>query len=131
MALTRHLRLRALSGDHHHALVLARRIREATQVDPALVDEVRLQFARDLEPHFHLEERRLLPALEAAGEPELVARTLDEHRRLRALLAAASTSPAGAEALRSFAGLLEQHVRFEERTLFDVAQERLDLDHVL
>lgn len=129
MALIRHPRLRALSSEHHHALVLARRISQAAQLDRELVVETIARFTREIDPHFRLEEEGLLPALEAVGEAELVARTREDHRRLRELLAAAGAGDSAA--LRDFAALLEEHVRFEERVLFETAQARLQLDGVL
>jgi uncharacterized protein (DUF2249 family) len=62
----------------------------------------------------------LLPPLREAGEQARVARTLDEHRQLRALAQAAGRGdPAG---LASFGLLLEAHVRFEERDLLPLAE---------
>ena len=83
--------LRDLSVDHHHALVLARR---ATRVAAGEVDEplettwtlVCESFERELEPHFVTEETLLLPLLSQIGENELVRRTHEDHRQLRALV---------------------------------------------
>jgi hypothetical protein len=114
-------RLRDLSDDHHQALVLARRASTSSQV-PETWAEVRRRFDAELAPHFAVEERVLLPALEAAGEAALAARTRSEHAQLRALL----DGDADAEArLRAFGALLTAHVRFEERELFPAAEARL------
>ena len=63
-------RLRKLSSDHHHALVLARRLTTLAG-DARAVEEARetlaLAFERELAPHFRIEEDLLLPALHAAG----------------------------------------------------------------
>ncbi|MDH4284594.1 MAG: hemerythrin domain-containing protein, partial [Gallionellaceae bacterium] len=83
-------------------------------------DEIRSRFATEMEPHFQEEEAGLLPALERAGETGLVKRTLDEHAALRRLIDENSV-----EAMIRFAGLLEQHIRFEERELFEAAQQKL------
>ncbi len=88
----RDIRLHGLTSDHHHALVLVRRIREALQkeqVDTAFIEAVHDKYKTDLSPHFKVEEDLLLPALEKAGEPALVSRTLSEHENLRALLGGA------------------------------------------
>jgi hemerythrin-like domain-containing protein len=82
-------------------------------------------FAAELEPHFMIEESSLLPAMAQAGEEALVARTLREHAELRALLGRVLDPDADATTLLSFADLLSAHVRFEERELFEVAQQRL------
>lgn len=116
--------LEPLSDDHHNALVLARRCRHAAESAASeasvaeLWHELRRRFAAELEPHFAVEERLLLPALTDAGESALAERTRGEHARLRALVASA---PA-AERAAAFGKLLHDHVRFEERTLFPRAE---------
>jgi hypothetical protein len=126
----RHPHLEPLSDDHHGALVLARRCLRAADDGgvgiPATWEDVRHRFARELEPHFRVEEHWLLPALEVAGEGALVTRTRDEHARLRELVG----PPASPERLAAFGGLLHAHVRFEERELFPRA-ERVLTDPVL
>jgi hemerythrin-like domain-containing protein len=116
--------LRPLSDDHHRALVLARRIGLAAKRPDALAStwaDLRRSFARELEPHFQVEEERLFPQLEAAGERVLVARALAHHGGLRELVRA---EPDPTRALR-FAELLHGHVRFEERELFPRAESVL------
>ena len=119
--------LRDLSDDHHTALVLARRCREwAKRDDPdALADawrRVREAFAAHLAPHFEIEERHLLPGLEAIGESALAGRIRADHAALRALVEAPAPDRDAAE---RFGQQLESHVRFEEREVFEVAQSRL------
>jgi len=123
----RHPALRDLSDDHHGALVLGRRLsRWSVGTEPldALAAEVRRTFARELEPHFGVEERVLLPALEAAGLEALVRRTLEDHAALRALAAGAWTP----ETPAAFGDRLTAHVRFEERELFPRAEAVLAPD---
>ena len=114
--------LRDLSNEHHHGLVLAKRaIKAAGTADEEKVWRgIQTRFAVDLEPHFQIEELVLLPALEQTGEAELVRRTLDDHVELRRLI-----SEGSAQAMIEFAELLTQHIRFEERELFEVAQQKL------
>lgn len=115
-------RLRDLSSEHHRALVLARELRSGGARPTALEAE----FADAIEPHFRVEEEWLLPALEAAGEGELVRRTVEDHAHLRGRLALAA---AGDEAaIRELADGLAAHVRFEERELFPRAEQVLDAD---
>jgi len=122
----RHPHLRRLSDDHHTALVLARRLRDFPRTaEPAalaaLAREVADILARELEPHFGVEERVLLPALRAAGEAGLAARTERDHTAVRARVGgtwhAATPGELGA--------LLHDHVRFEERVLFPRAEQVL------
>jgi Hemerythrin HHE cation binding domain len=116
--------LRGLSSDHHGGLVLVRRARQAaggTAAEQAQTwQDVRQRFVGELEPHFLIEERGLLQALHLAGEVSQVERTLSEHRAMRALIA--EDLPGN---LARFADLLEAHIRFEEKTLFETAQRVL------
>lgn len=119
--------LRDLSDDHHTALVLARRCKEALRPDSPLdVDGlwalVKSAYAHDLEPHFAIEERYLLPGLESIGEAALAERIRDDHTILRALLAEEAVD---VDSLGRFGERLEAHVRFEEREVFEPTQHRL------
>jgi hemerythrin-like domain-containing protein len=120
-------RLQGLSSEHHHALVLARRVgalAASGRANAGDAIDVALRFERELEPHFQIEEELLLPALEAAGNSDLVARTLADHSFLRDRAAEARTGRC--EGLSAFAERLTSHVRFEERELFPRAEETLD-----
>jgi hypothetical protein len=124
----RDARLRELSRDHHHALVLARFI-EAMCVRDCIEEDaigiVRERFAAEIVPHFDVEEM-LLSALEGLGADDLVARTRAEHATmLRLVEHAVGSDPSP---LRELAQLLVEHVRFEERELYPVCEERLEDD---
>jgi len=124
----RHAALLQLSRDHHAALKLARQARFACDagLDAAITQaaqSIRAAFTQELEPHFQEEEQDLLPAMAAAGETDLVRRTLAEHAELRDLHSRLA-EPDG-ETLARFATLLNDHVRFEERQLFETAQRVL------
>lgn len=126
----RSVSLQALSRDHHQALVYARQCRQAGEEGQvAAIADVRAALPGWLEdhlaPHFTCEEQALLPLLAEAGEQELVERVLDEHARLLELAARISRLGQADDLLR-FGELLESHVRFEERTVFDIAQTKLD-----
>lgn len=116
-----------LSREHHTALVWALRATRAAGVDHRAAVEVMSAlvaiFERELEPHFKVEEAGLLPALQAAGEVALVERTLAEHRQLRATMRRIVAGDAAALAV--FGKALQAHVRFEERELFPLAEQRL------
>lgn len=128
----RHAALIQHSREHHLALKLARLARFAVDSgSPEAIKQaaatVREQFLSTLEGHFRDEEAGLLVKLAAIGQETLVQRTLDEHARLRALNDSLS-SPDRA-VMESFATLLHDHVRFEERELFETAQALLYQEH--
>ncbi|QDU86609.1 hypothetical protein Pla163_37600 [Planctomycetes bacterium Pla163] len=123
--------LRDLSEDHHHGLVLARRCRRAAAIGDQNVvatawADARLRFERELAPHFAAEEAALLPALRAVGASDVADRIASEHAALRASMAPGADRGAGA--LDAFGTLLHDHIRFEERVVFERAQDVLDLD---
>lgn len=128
----RHAALQHLSREHHIALKLARQARFGCDagIDKAIAqvaESIREAFSTSLEPHFQAEEEELLPAMAKAGAVELVNRTLAEHAELRDLNRRLA-EPDG-ETLARFAALLNDHVRFEERELFEAAQRLLYPEH--
>lgn len=131
----RHEALHQLSFDHQHALARALRLRRARDGDDAARAAERSSFvefaASSLEPHFVDEERIVASALEATeGAPTVAAaqaRMLAEHAELRAAfrtLSEAGPVPRGEE-LFAIGQLLTDHIRFEERELFELLQVEL------
>ena len=114
--------LRAMSNEHHHGLVLANRAKKAAGTELAEKEwrQIQARFATEMEPHFQAEETGLLPALERVGEADLVRRTHADHVELRRMI-----REGGAQTMVGFAELLIQHIRFEERELFETAQHKI------
>ena len=117
--------LQPLSREHHTALTLAKACeRSAQSGDGAQVGQtcqrVIRAYAKELEPHFQIEEVSLLPLLHSTATQPLVERTLAAHQQLRGLLDALRQNDAWA--LDSFGKCLSAHVRFEERELFPVLE---------
>lgn len=120
--------LTPLSHDHHAALEVALRLRRATGATLAEATQALARFwdARGA-GHFALEER-LLDVTLLPGDAEwatAVGRMRDEHRVLRDAVAGLDREPSAAAA-RATGTLLADHVRFEERQLFPLAERRLD-----
>jgi len=117
--------LRDLSSEHHQALALARDIRKVTAGDESsdrMIQHVREVYRDELRPHFEVEEQAILPALADAGEQALVDRTLLEHQQMAYLVEHLDVD----DNLARFAQALKEHVRFEERILFETCQQKLD-----
>lgn len=113
--------LKQLSREHHHALVLARKVvLWASEGRTDTFRMVRDSFLAELAGHFHAEESSLLPML-AQTDQKLVQRTLADHLRLRKLAMQGSTM----EEMHEFGELLRAHVRFEERELFPALERRV------
>ncbi len=127
-------RLRPFSNDHHRALVMARKIGskcESCEIDHQFIDELKQFCHHELEPHFALEERLLLPVLQSYGEQELVDRTLSDHKQILATVSMLDLE--NIDALMQLSLLLKQHVRFEERLLFEAIERNFsesELDRI-
>ena len=128
--------LKILSHDHHVGLVFARRMKQvAASKDSVLIQagwvEIEAYYKTELKPHFHIEESLLAPALMEHGKIEMVDKMQTEHAELQQFFTAECHQTI--QDLHDFGVLLAQHIRFEERELFDVAQDILSsdiLDHV-
>ncbi len=118
--LKRHPALVPLSRDHHHALLLVWKIRQGLKQEAGgeRISRYLLYFFRDfLEAHFREEEEHLFVLLEA--DDELRRRAEQEHREISNLVTAIETGKDATSLLSPFADLLERHIRFEERELFN------------
>jgi hemerythrin-like domain-containing protein len=109
------------------ALIQARKLQRAadgsvSDCRNAIAEFIQLWRA-EIQAHFDEEERLLLPLIDA---PELRQRLLDEHRNLRAMGARCECQAEGVaqeqEFVRRLGKLLNDHVRWEERVLFEVVQ---------
>jgi len=132
----RHPALREFSDDHHQGLVRARRLRRAAAGEGEEPVEAARAFVRffreETEEHFEKEERVLLPVAEASGvsprEPD-IRRMLAEHAELRRLVRRleeeADAGNVRPETLREAGGLLEGHIRLEERRVFPMLELEL------
>jgi hypothetical protein len=122
-----------LSRDHHFALRQALWLRRASAAsDRGAAERAAreyLVFHRDeLAPHMADEESILFPAFEGV-EPAATDRLRSEHREIDALTARLADLLDGGEDPRAsmgdLASLLDDHVRYEERSYFMAVQEGL------
>jgi hemerythrin-like domain-containing protein len=118
----RHPALAPLSRDHHHALVLARRLRRAGEVAQAFLEH----WTTEERLHFRLEEEVLLPAYAAHGDPEhpAVIRTLLDHMRIRRDVERL-TGGAELDLLHELGVTLADHVKLEEHELFPLVERTM------
>lgn len=122
--------LTPLSHDHHQALFLAHRLRRAEEPNDA--NTALLRFWRTHgRRHFEIEEGILLPAwfaLDAGADHVMAARVSAEHLTIRAFVRRAGSKGVELIELQKAGELLAAHVRFEERELFPLIEERLDAE---
>jgi hypothetical protein len=125
-----------LSWDHHHGLVMARRIRRElptasdAEVDALYADLVRF-WAAGLLPHFRAEGECLLARLVRHVDlaDERIQRTARDHLAIQALIVRmrdTADRDDRRQALAALGELLREHIRWEEATLFEAAQVLLD-----
>ncbi len=122
----RHPALVPLSQDHHQTLVRARDLRdaagEAEQARQAAAARFLRHFGLHVVRHFREEEELVFPLL--ALQPPELERVLVEHQRIRVLAGRLRRDPA-AETLAELGSLLEEHIRLEERIVFELVQEHV------
>ncbi|HLT72279.1 MAG TPA: hemerythrin domain-containing protein [Cyclobacteriaceae bacterium] len=128
--ISRHEALRPLSREHHFGLQLCWKIRRGFQKD---VSAERIKaycdwfYQRYLVPHFEIEEKYLFPIMGEGND--LVDRAISDHRQIEGFIREPTNLE---EVLRSLEVVLNNHIRFEERVLFNEIQrvatdEQLDL----
>ena len=113
--------LQGVSREHHHGLLLCWKIRKGFSkgIEPHRIKRYADWFYKThLIPHFEVEEKHIFPIL--GNQNELIKRAISEHKRLGRLF---SDSCDIAKSLSLMEEELEQHIRFEERVLFNEIQK--------
>lgn len=126
--LKRHSALHHLSHDHHHGLLLCWKIRQGFKlgIEPTRMRTYSQWFWENyLESHFEEEEKVIFPIL--SEEDPLIKQALSEHKRLRKLF---SSWEDPEKTLGQIEEELERHIRFEERMLFPVIQEKASVEQL-
>ena len=134
----RHRSLILLSHDHHHGLALALRCRKQAlgQLKPTGGEGLRVRasefrdfFTQNLTNHFRAEEEALFPLLRALmpdSEP-IINQLLREHQELRSAMPNLEAETGLGKVIFDLGDLLERHIRKEERELFPLFEQHLDL----
>jgi hemerythrin-like domain-containing protein len=133
----RHSSLVPLSHDHHHGLALALRCRRQAlgQLKPVGVkglreraQEFREFFAGNLVNHFRAEEEVLFPEISARipESRDLIDLLVREHEQMRSAIRNLQEEGL-AKLVFDLGDLLEHHIRKEERELFPLFEENVDL----
>jgi hemerythrin superfamily protein len=131
----RDISLIPLSRQHQHALALCVRIDRAQPIAdrdlPVWQEEIKQQFRQEIDLHFSAEEEVLFPV--ARNFPDLVPILEDltfEHSLLRREFSKAETNSMSAEDLLRFAKKLSEHIRKEERQLFERLQQLMKAEEM-
>lgn len=118
------------SHQHQHALALCVRIeRSIHSGDMALFacqEQIQRAFENEIDLHFEAEERFLFPAAQTYPALRLlVSELLAEHVTLRSYYFAATSRNMNKSDLLDFAATLSDHVRKEERQLYEECQKAM------
>jgi len=135
VAMLRDKNLIPLSHQHQHALALCVRLDRALKSGPAEIgawqEEMAQAFQDEIRYHFEAEERILFPAAKKhPGLGPLIRQLLGEHAALRKFFAAAREKALDSACLRTFTDTLANHVRTEERELFEQCQQVMSAEEL-
>ena len=124
-----------LSHQHQHALAMCVRLdRALARRDADLTawqQEIAGIWESEIRYHFEAEEKVLFPAADRyTSLKPLVKQLLSEHDRLREFFARAQVGRLDAASLKTFGEALSQHIRTEERQLFEECQRQLPADEM-
>ena len=116
-----------LSRQHQHALALCVRIERASPIPAEKLDEWRseiaTQFEAEIKVHFAAEEQIVFPSARQFDELiPLIEELLADHRELRQSFGKAEARHMSGEEMQKFARRLSEHIRKEERQLFERMQ---------
>lgn len=130
----RHKALILLSHDHHRGLLLAQLLKKNAPPYKGLPKEIsgKIEYAvnafnSELIKHFEDEEKILFPMLKQKSDEtlKLINDLIAEHKVLKANILSFKESGNAEELMDETGKLLEQHIRKEERILFQNAQNEL------
>ncbi|WP_298287175.1 hemerythrin domain-containing protein [uncultured Lutibacter sp.] len=120
MAIKRHSSLQEFSKDHHQALLLCWKIKVGLSKEIAL-ERIKAYvdwfYKNHIVTHFLLEEKYMFPVL--GSEHPLVIRAMEEHKTLLTLFEKNFEID---KVLQQLHVKLKEHIRFEERVLFNEIQ---------
>lgn len=121
----RHESIVALSREHHFGLLFCWKVRQGLKMhvpSERIQPYVKYFWDNHLQGHFKVEETLLFPLL----RDNLVEQAISEHEHIRQLVKTVITvEPVKPDQLLTLADILDDHVRFEERTLFPYLEKEL------
>lgn len=122
-----------LSHQHQHALALCVRIERASPIPPEKLGEWQSEIAQlfdnEIAAHFFAEEKVIFQAAAKFAElTDLIGELIGDHSDLRTMFNKAGAQRMSAGDLAAFAKRLSNHIRKEERQLFEQMQQRMSLE---
>lgn len=126
----RSTQLQPLSREHHDGLLYVWKIREG--LDNAISIERLMKYTswywiHHIKPHFFQEEKLLMPFMTVTHP--MVIQLQKEHDYIRELIISIDKEADRHDFIR-LANLIESHIRFEERELYQYLEEHLAVDQL-
>ena len=125
----RHDNLQPLSRQHHHELMACLLLKKGIQKEadlPVMQAFTRQFWNNDLAAHVKAEENTLIPLLMATPSLKHYAVVLhNDHELIETIFERSQDGYLSYRMLELFADTVEEHIRFEERVVFNVMQEQL------
>jgi hemerythrin-like domain-containing protein len=125
----RSLELQTLSREHHSGLLFVWKLREGLKKGTSserLTDYVSWYWRTHMRRHLSKEEKIILPLM---PKNSLAEKVEVEHNYIKEILHDIYTDPLREDFAR-LADVIERHIRFEERELFQYLQDHLSKDHL-
>ncbi|MFD2907748.1 hemerythrin domain-containing protein [Flavobacterium ardleyense] len=112
------------SKDHHFALLLVWKIREGLkkEIETSRISNYIIHFF-DTDLIFHFEEEETLLFSKLPSDNLLRLQAEEEHKLIKLEIDALRNNPEDKVGIENLANILEKHIRFEERELFNYLQE--------
>lgn len=128
MAIKRHLSLQEYSKDHYQALSLCLKIKKGFS-NGISIDRIKTYvdwfYNNHILEHFQLEEKYIFPVL--GSNHELIIKAMEQHKLLLSLFTDISNIE---YSLKEIQVQLKNHVRFEERILFNEIQSKANKEEL-
>lgn len=122
-SIKRHEALKSFSREHRTGLALCWNLKMGLRknINPHRMKEyIDFMWKDHLKNHFADEERLLFPVF--GHDHELIIKAIEDHETLRSIF---NDDLYTFKTLADIAQKLEEHIRFEERTLFNILQDQL------
>ena len=130
--ITRNEQIKKLSREHHSSLLFCWKIRQGLKnnLQPQRIcDYIQYYWQQNLQPHFREEEKILFAPI----KDRQVQRAINEHKQIRRQIEGLANNLAKIDIQKNLgriADMVDDHVRYEERTLFPHLEKKLNKEQL-
>ena len=130
--ITRNEQIKKFSREHHSSLLFCWKIRQGLKnnLQPQRIcDYIQYYWQQNLQPHFREEEKILFAPI----KDRQVQRAINEHKQIRRQIEGLANNLAKIDIqknLARIADMVDDHVRYEERTLFPHLEKKLNKEQL-